>query len=180
MRRILGALAALVLVLAVAGGATLALIAVVGGGLGCPLALVEGTLVDADGTLAVESDYGDNTVVTVHWPLGYGVSDDAGTLVLTHLFSPVAREGDHVAMGGSSGDDGTFTACGPIAVRPSGASPSPSGTPAPTPEVEEARVLRRETRPDTVPARGGDEHASADSLAGTVRSGTGRGRPYWP
>jgi len=143
VRKILGLLAALVLVLAVAGGATMVLLTVVTGGLGCPLALVEGTLVDANGTLAVESDYGDNPVVTVHWPVGYGVSDDAGTLVLTRLFSPVAREGDHVSIGGGSGDDGTFTACGPIAVRPAGASPTPSGTPAPTLEVEEAGVVPR-------------------------------------
>jgi len=142
VRRTPGVLAALVLAPVAAGGAALALLTVASGGLGCPLALVEGTLVDASGTLAVESDYGDNTVVTVHWPLGYGVSHDAGTLVLTRLFSPVAREGDHVAMGGSSGDDGSFTACGPIAVRPAGASPTPSGTPPPTLEVEEARVLR--------------------------------------
>lgn len=112
MRRLLAVIASL----GVAGAAlVLAFALATAGPGGCPTALLEGTLVERDGTLAVASAF-DGTVVGVRWPFGYGVGEENGTLTLTRVFATVARAGDTVSMGGGSGDGGVFAACGPVAV----------------------------------------------------------------
>ncbi|HYO42964.1 MAG TPA: hypothetical protein VES19_07155 [Candidatus Limnocylindrales bacterium] len=108
--------AAILVILAVAGGALW-----LGQGLatgttsgGCPTALLQGTLVEVDGTLGVES-IPPGTISRVDWPFGYGVGEENGTLVLTRVFATVAREGDQVSMGGGwFGDETEFSACGPV------------------------------------------------------------------
>ena len=82
---------------------------------GCPTALVQGTLVRVDGTLGVEP-VPPGQVMPVAWPIGYGVRDDQGVLVLTRfLVVDVAREGGTVSVGGGmSADDSTFEGCGPV------------------------------------------------------------------
>ena len=79
---------------------------------GCPTALLQGTLVERDGTLAVAAVPGGG-VVRVQWPFGYGVDEQDGTLTLTRVFTTVAREGDLVSVGGGEGGPG-FQACGPV------------------------------------------------------------------
>jgi hypothetical protein len=101
---------------------------------GCPTALLQGTLVEVDGTLGVES-IPPGTVSRVAWPFGYGVGEEDGTLVLTRVFVTVAREGDQVSMGGGwFGDETVFSACGPVTL---GLYPPPEETSSEThpPEV---------------------------------------------
>jgi hypothetical protein len=118
MKKLIAVLVAVLVALALAGGAlylgfALALGTTTGG---CPTALLQGTLVEVDGTLGVES-VPPGSVSKGDWPFGYGVGDEDGTLVLTRLFTTVAREGDQVSVGGgSSSDDATFTACGSVSL----------------------------------------------------------------
>ncbi len=82
----------------------------------CPTALLEGELVELDGTLAVRS-IPEGGVSRVQWPFGYGVGEADGTLTLTRVFIAVAREGDLVSMaGGVPADDSMFVACGPVSL----------------------------------------------------------------
>ena len=112
MRKVLVVIASL----GVAGAAlVLASMLAVAGPDGCPTALLEGTLVEQSGTLAVKSAF-DGTAVAVRWPFGYGGGEENGTLTLTRVFATVAREGDTVSMGGGEGGAGVFAACGPVAV----------------------------------------------------------------
>src|SRR5262245_45685336 len=70
---------------------------------GCPTALLEGTLVAADGELVVEGNQA-GVATHVQWPFGLGVRDDGGELVLSDAFGTVkAREGDTVRIGGGTG-----------------------------------------------------------------------------
>lgn len=111
-------LIALVALLAVTGGALYLgfMLAVAGRPGACPTALLQGTLVEHEGTLGVESIPGDS-IVTVDWPFGYGVAREDGTLILTRVFVTVARVGDRVSMGGGSGrNDTVFQACGPVSL----------------------------------------------------------------
>jgi hypothetical protein len=82
---------------------------------GCPTALVQGTLVNVDGRLSVQA-VPSRQVMPVTWPIGYGVRDDQGVLILTRfLVVDIAREGDTVSVGGGmSADDSTFQGCGPV------------------------------------------------------------------
>jgi len=91
------------------------------GCMGCPTALLEGTLVaDGAGGLAVQAPEGG--IVTVHWPSGVGIGHDGDRLVLTNwLGQATAHEGEFVSMaGGVPGDTPEFSACGPIVVKASG------------------------------------------------------------
>ena len=91
-------------------------LAITGCASACPLALLQGTLVAADGELVVE---GDEAGVATHvtWPFGVGVRDEGGELELTDILGTVkAREGDVVGIGGSSTSDGSWLACGDITV----------------------------------------------------------------
>ena len=110
MRKIIAVLG----VIAVAGGTlALAVALATAGPFGCPTALLQGTLVELDGTLAVAAVPGGG-VTRVEWPFGYGVvGDEEGRLTLTRMFTTVAREGDLVSMGGGEGGPG-FRACGPV------------------------------------------------------------------
>jgi hypothetical protein len=109
-------LTAILLSLVVAGGAlylafSLAMGTTTGG---CATALLQGTLVEHDGALGVES-VPPGTTTPVSWPFGYGVGSENGTLTLTRLFSVVAREGEEVSVGGGmAADNVTFAACGPV------------------------------------------------------------------
>jgi hypothetical protein len=88
--------------------------------------LLEGTLEEdpSTGGLVVRTDEGH--VVTVTWPIGYGIGGGAnGEPVLTRLFIQVAKPGDRVSMGGGEGATADFDACGVIAVTPGPASPEP-------------------------------------------------------
>ena len=90
------------------------------GCMGCPTALLEGTLVaDGTGGLAVQAPEGG--VIEVHWPDGVGVGTDGDHLALKNpLGFVIAREGEFVSMaGGVPGDSPEFAACGPIAVKAS-------------------------------------------------------------
>ena len=94
----------------------MASVSVVGCASGCPAALLQGTLVAADGELVVEGDAA-GVATHVTWPFGVGVRDDGGELVLTDILGTVkAREGDVVGIGGSSTSDGSWLACGDITV----------------------------------------------------------------
>jgi hypothetical protein len=96
------------------------LVAPLAGCVGCPTALLEGTLVvNGSGGLAVQAPEGG--VVQVHWPSGVGVGHDGDQLVLTNpLGQPIAHQGEFVSMaGGALGDTPEFDTCGPIAVSAS-------------------------------------------------------------
>lgn len=106
LRRLGAALAlSLASVLSVAGCAT-----------GCPTALLQGTLVAADGELVVEGEAA-GVATHVRWPFGVGVRQDGDELVVSDAWGTIkAREGDVVGIGGSSTDDGDWVACGDITV----------------------------------------------------------------
>jgi hypothetical protein len=94
----------------------LASVSVTGCASGCPAALLQGTLVAADGELVVEQDPA-GVAIHVQWPFGVGVHDEGGTLVLADVLGTVkAREGDVVGIAGSSTGDGSWVACGDITV----------------------------------------------------------------
>jgi hypothetical protein len=118
MKKLIAVVVAVLAALALAGGAlylgfALALGTTTGG---CPTALLQGTLVEVDATLGVES-VPPGSVSTVDWPFGYGVGEEDGTLILTRLFTTVAREGDQVSVGGgSSSNDAIWTACGSVSL----------------------------------------------------------------
>lgn len=91
----------------------------------CPTALLEGVLIEQDGSLAVQS-VPEGGVATVQWPFGYGIGEENGTLTLTRVFMTVAREGDLVSMaGGVPADDSVFVACGPISLSAVRGDPAP-------------------------------------------------------
>ncbi len=109
-------LAAILFPLLIAGGTLYLLFAFMTGTTtgGCPTALLQGTLLEQDGTLAIGS-VPPGTVSKVSWPFGYGVGDENGTLTLTRLFTIVAREGDEVSVGGGMASDNvTFAGCGQV------------------------------------------------------------------
>ncbi|MEI7744998.1 MAG: hypothetical protein WCK58_14765 [Chloroflexota bacterium] len=109
MRKVIAVLAPL----AVLGGALLLLFGLVTASPGgCPTALLQGTLVEQDGTLAIAS-VPDRRVVAVGWPFGYRVTREEGALTLVRVIWPVAREGDQVSVGGGEGGPG-FQGCGPV------------------------------------------------------------------
>lgn len=112
MRRLIIATAAIVAAGALGSTAVVLGTASLGG---CPTALLQGTLANVDGTLGVEQT-SPGRAMPVAWPIGYGVRDDQGVLVLTRfLVVDVAREGDTVSIGGGmSADDSTFKGCGPV------------------------------------------------------------------
>ena len=94
----------------------LATVSVIGCASGCPTTRLEGTLVAADGELVVERDPA-GVAIHVQWPLGVGVRDEGGTLVLADVLGTVkARQGDVVGIAGSPTGDGSWVACGDIAV----------------------------------------------------------------
>ena len=99
---------------------------------GCPTALLQGTLVELDGSLAVRGPDG-GPPAAVSWPFGYAVERRDGQLVLTRLFQVVAREGDVVGVGGGYlGTDDVFVGCGAVTmgwVIP----PRPANHPIPEP-----------------------------------------------
>lgn len=98
----------------VVGGGWLGFNLAMAGPGGCATALLQGTLVESDGTLAVQGP-GGGPPAAVHWPFGYAVERRDGRLVLTRLFQVVAREGDVVGVGGGMlDDDATFDGCGPV------------------------------------------------------------------
>jgi hypothetical protein len=109
MRKVI---AVLVVIAVAAGTLGLAIALASAGPFGCATALLQGTLVEMDGTLAVASVPGGH-VTRVEWPFGYGVGEEDGALTLTRVFTTVAREGDLVSMGGGEGGPG-FRACGPV------------------------------------------------------------------
>jgi hypothetical protein len=90
----------------------------VGCGTGCPAALLEGVLVRAGNTLVVHAEYGDTNL---QWPVGYGIREANGRLVITDFFGSVkAREGDIVHLGGGMvpPDEKAFGVCGEYRVDP--------------------------------------------------------------
>jgi hypothetical protein len=103
---------------------SLALSSIVGGcATACPAALLEGTLVAADGDLVVETDPA-GVAVHVQWPFGVGVHQAGDELVVSDALGSVkAREGDRVAIGGSATRDGEWVACGDINVTGGPRSP---------------------------------------------------------
>jgi hypothetical protein len=83
--------------------------------LGCPAALLEGTLfTDPDGDLLVKHDV-DGEIWSVRWPDGYNVRTVNGRVVVTDVFGGVkAGDGDRVGIGGgvASQDEMLWGACG--------------------------------------------------------------------
>ena len=100
---------------ALAGGAWLAWNLALAGPGGCPTALVQGTLVEDGGTLAVATEWSPDPVAIL-WPFGYAVERRDGELALTRVFQVVARAGDEVSIGGADGGGGSFRGCGPISL----------------------------------------------------------------
>jgi hypothetical protein len=83
------------------------------GCLGCPAALLSGTLTDQNGELVVVSP--DAPAVHVKWPMGLSVREVDGRLSVVDPFGTVqAAEGDQVRIGGGVGSDDTWSACGSI------------------------------------------------------------------
>jgi hypothetical protein len=116
MRTTVGLVAVVVAAVAIPSGAWLAFNLAMAGNGSCPTALLEGTLVKDEGTLAVKTEWGPDPA-SVAWPFGYSVEERDGELVLTHLFGVVAHVGDAVAMGGGEGGAvADFRACGPVSV----------------------------------------------------------------
>jgi hypothetical protein len=78
---------------------------------GCPVALLEGVLVDQDAGLVVVRD--DGVVEAVNWAASQDrVHDEAGVLfVVNELGAVKAREGDFVRLGGGE-RDGRWNVCG--------------------------------------------------------------------
>lgn len=84
----------------------------------CPQALLEGDLLadDASGLVVLPET---GFVIEVVWPDGYVVRDASEREVLDPAGEVVAREGDHVSLGGGMNATGTaFVVCGPISVVP--------------------------------------------------------------
>ncbi len=86
----------------------------------CPTALLAGTIVEHQGTLAVESD--GERLVQVVWPEGVSVKPEGDYLILADWFGlhRMAAEGDRVEVGGGQDhiDPTRFRACGSMTVRP--------------------------------------------------------------
>ena len=83
---------------------------------GCPDALLEGVLVERDGSLAVERD--DGFVGPVRWSASnHRVEERDGALVVVDWIGFVtAREGDTVHLGGGEAD-GAWQQCGTFEVE---------------------------------------------------------------
>ncbi|HYO43615.1 MAG TPA: hypothetical protein VES19_10500, partial [Candidatus Limnocylindrales bacterium] len=87
----------------------------------CPAALLEGRLVaDAASGLAVQAvGWADAPTVTVVWPFGYAARVDAlGYALLDERGATIAHAGDLVGIGGGMPAEGTWGACGGVAVVP--------------------------------------------------------------
>jgi hypothetical protein len=87
------------------------------GPVACPQALVEGELV-ADDEVGFVVEAGDFST-TVIWPHGFVARDAERRELLDGSGRVIAREGDHVALGG--GDSGVlpgFVVCGQLDVTP--------------------------------------------------------------
>ena len=87
-------------------------VAVTGVGcVGCPAALLEGTLTRQDGDLVVS---GNGYSERVDWAASHHrVRDDGGTLVVVDWLGIVkAREGDFVRLGGGESAPGVWGLCG--------------------------------------------------------------------
>jgi hypothetical protein len=92
------------------------------GCLGCPAALLSGTLIDQGGELVVVNP--DAPAVHVDWPVGFSVREVDGRLSVVDLLGNVqAAEGDRVRIGGGLGTDDRWGTCGSI-----------ERIPAPTPQ----------------------------------------------
>jgi hypothetical protein len=90
--------------------------------LGCPAALLSGTLADEGGELVVTSPGAPS--VHVDWPMGFSVREVDGRLSVVDLLGNVqATEGDQVRIGGGLGTDDRWGTCGSI-----------ERVPAPTPQ----------------------------------------------
>jgi hypothetical protein len=88
-----------------------------GAALGCPTALLTGTLARDATELVVRSDLDPGATAQVKWAFPNHVDDLDGVLVVRDLFGSIrAREGDHVAIGGGE-TEGRFGQCGPFAVE---------------------------------------------------------------
>jgi len=89
---------------------------------GCPVALLEGTLVaDDDAGFVVEPLEG--SVSPVIWPHGYVARDTDPRELLDGAGTVVAREGDHFSGGGGwlgPTDAAGFTVCGGFDITPAG------------------------------------------------------------
>lgn len=84
----------------------------------CPLALLDGELLADDaGGLMVR--HAEGFLTTVVWPDGYTVRDGEVRELLDPSGRVVAREGDHVSLGGGmDARDAAFVVCGPFEVAP--------------------------------------------------------------
>lgn len=85
---------------------------------GCPAALLEGTLVRQADELVVAPDWG-GPLERIDWPFGYSLREDDGVLVVTQQFGGfAAREGDRVRLGGGERATGTWGVCGLAELAP--------------------------------------------------------------
>jgi len=84
----------------------------------CPGALLEGELV-ADEEFGFAVTQADGLTTPVTWPDGYVARDAERRQLLDGSGGVVAREGDHVALGGGEGAVGPgFVVCGDFEVTP--------------------------------------------------------------
>lgn len=85
---------------------------------GCPAALLEGELV-ADDEFGFVVAHADGFASPVTWPHGYVARDAERRELLDGSGRVIAREGDHVALGGGEGTAGPgFVVCGDFSVTP--------------------------------------------------------------
>ena len=85
----------------------------------CPAALLEGELV-ADDEFGFTVTDADGFTTPVTWPNGYVARDAERRVLLDGTGRVIAREGDHVALGGGQSAVGPgFVICGDFEVTPS-------------------------------------------------------------
>lgn len=84
----------------------------------CPAALLEGELV-ADEVFGFAVTHAEGFTTPVTWPAGYVARDAERRELLDGSGRVIAREGDHVALGGGEGAVGPgFVVCGDFDVTP--------------------------------------------------------------
>jgi hypothetical protein len=88
------------------------------GPIACPAGLLEGELV-ADDEFGFVVAHADGFTSAVTWPHGYVARDAPRRELLDDTGDVVARDGDHVALGGGEGSAGPgFVVCGQLDITP--------------------------------------------------------------
>jgi hypothetical protein len=98
----------------------------------CPAALIQGRLV-ADEQWGIAVGVEDGSVIKVIWPYGYASRADGDRMALVDGSGQVvAREGDHVEIGGGFSGGDWFACGGHVAILSGQPTPTAMATPAPS------------------------------------------------